>query len=168
VAVISGAASLGAAHQLLSALALPPLVAVLIAAWLGHRRLLVPAIVSILLFGVAALITVDGLHLAAAAGAFAAPLVLTALAFRGGTAPVGAWLDYVTLTKPRIMSLLLLTGICGMFVGAQGVPPLRGLAVLVVGLALACGGASALNHVLDRDIDSLMGERTQARPVTAG
>jgi heme o synthase len=55
-----------------------------------------------------------------------------------------------------------------MFVGAQGVPPLGDLAVLIVGLALACGGASALNHVLDRDIDSLMGERTRARPVTAG
>jgi protoheme IX farnesyltransferase len=168
VAVISGAASLGAAHQLLSALALPPLVAVLIAAWLGHRRLVLPALVSIVLFGAAALITVQGLHLAAAAIAFASTLVLTGLVFRGGTAPIGAWRDYVTLTKPRIMSLLLLTGICGMFVGAQGVPPLGDLAVLIVGLALACGGASALNHVLDRDIDSLMGERTRARPVTAG
>ncbi|MGE5273286.1 MAG: heme o synthase [Verrucomicrobiota bacterium] len=168
VAVISGAASLGAAHQLLSALALPPLVAVLVAARLGHRRLVVPALVSIGLFGVAALITVEGLHLAAAAAAFASTLVLTALVFRGGTAPVGAWRDYVTLTKPRIMSLLLLTGVCGMFVGAQGVPALGALTVLIVGLALACGGASALNHVLDRDIDSLMGERTRARPVTAG
>jgi heme o synthase len=168
VAVISGAASLGAAHQLLSALALPPLVAVLIAAWLGHRRLVLPALISIVLFGVAAVITVDGLHLAAAAAAFASTLVLTALVFRGGTRPAGSWHDYVTLTKPRIMSLLLLTGVCGMFVGAQGVPPLGDLAVLVVGLALACGGASALNHVLDRDIDSLMGERTRARPVTAG
>jgi heme o synthase len=168
VAVVSGAASLGTAHQLLSALALPPLVAVLVAALLGHRRLVVPALASIVLFGVAALITVDGVHLAAAAVAFASTLVLTALVFRSGTAPIGAWRDYVTLTKPRIMSLLLLTGVCGMFVGAQGVPPLGDLAVLVVGLALACGGASALNHVLDRDIDSLMGERTRARPVTAG
>jgi protoheme IX farnesyltransferase len=168
VAVISGAASLGAAHQLLSALALPPLVAVLLAAWLGHQRLVAPALVSIVLFGAAALITVDGLHLAAAAVAFASTLMLTALVFRGGTAPLGSWRDYVTLTKPRIMSLLLLTGVCGMFVGAQGVPPLGDLAVLVVGLAFACGGASALNHVLDRDIDSLMGERTRARPVTAG
>jgi protoheme IX farnesyltransferase len=171
VAVVSGAASLGTAHQLLSALALPPLVAVQVAALLGHRRLVVPALVSIVLFGVAALITVDGVHLAAAAVAFASTLVLAALVFRSGTAPIGAWgawRDYVTLTKPRIMSLLLLTGVCGMFVGAQGVPPLGDLAVLVVGLALACGGASALNHVLDRDIDSLMGERTRARPVTAG
>ncbi len=168
LAVVSGAASLGAAHQLLSALALPPLVAVLVAAWLGHRRLVVPALTSIALFGLAALITVHGLHLAAAAVAFASTLVLTALAFRGEAAPVGPWRDYVTLTKPRIMSLLLLTGVCGMFVGAQGVPPLGDLAALVVGLALACGGASALNHVIDRDIDALMGERTRARPVTAG
>jgi protoheme IX farnesyltransferase len=168
LAVISGAASLGAAHQLLSALALPPLVAVLVAAWLGHRRLVVPALLSIALFGLAALITVDGLHLAAAAIAFASTLVLTALTFRGEAAPLGPWRDYVTLTKPRIMSLLLLTGVCGMFVGAQGVPPLVDLAALVVGLALACGGASALNHVIDRDIDALMGERTRARPVTAG
>src|SRR6185437_8774889 len=88
VAVISGAASLGAAHQLLSALALPPLVAVLVAAWLGHRRLVVPAVVALALFGVAALITVDGVHLAAAAIAFASTLVLTALVFRGEAAPL--------------------------------------------------------------------------------
>src|SRR5581483_7834466 len=168
VAVISGAASLGAAHQLLSALALPPLAAVLVAAWLGHRSLVAPALVSLALFGTAALIAVDGLPLAAAAAAFASTLVLTALVFRGGTSRVGSWRDYVTLTKPRIMSLLLLTGVCGMFVGAGGVPPVDDLAVLVVGLALACGGASALNHVIDRDIDALMGDRTRARPVTAG
>jgi protoheme IX farnesyltransferase len=168
VAVISGAASLGTAHQLLSALALPPLVAVLVAAWLGHRRLIAPTLTALALFGVAALLTSPALHLATAALACSAALVLTALVFRGGTAPIGDWRDYVTLTKPRIMSLLLLTGVCGMFVGARGVPPAGDLAVLVVGLALACGGASALNHVLDRDIDSLMGERTRARPVTAG
>jgi protoheme IX farnesyltransferase len=38
----------------------------------------------------------------------------------------------------------------------------------MTGLALACGGASALNHVLDRDIDPLMGERTKSRPVASG
>jgi protoheme IX farnesyltransferase len=167
LAVISGAASLGAAHQLLSALALPPLVAVLVAAWLGHRRLVVPALLSIALFGLAALITVDGLHLAAAAVAFASTLVLTALTFRGEAAPLGPWRDYVTLTKPRIMSLLLLTGVCGMVVGAGGWPATWLVGVTMLGLGLACGGASALNHVLDRDIDRLMGERTRARPVAA-
>jgi protoheme IX farnesyltransferase len=70
--------------------------------------------------------------------------------------------------KPRIMSLLLLTGAGGMFVGAGGLPPLGTLAAAMVGLALACGGASALNHVLDRDIDKLMGKRTDRRPVAAG
>ena len=139
LAVVSGAASLGAAHELLSALALPPLVAVAVAAWLGHRELVVPSLVA-----------------------------MTVLAHRGERAPVGSLRDYVTLTKPRIMTLLLLTGICGMFVGSRGVPALGELAAMTVGLALACGGASALNHVLDRDIDSLMGERTRARPVTSG
>ena len=168
VAVVSGAAGWNAAHQLLSALALPPLAAVAVEAWLGHRRLVVPSLVSIALFGAAALITVPGWHLTAAAVAFASTVVLTALVHRGSAPAVGSWRDYVTLTKPRIMTLLLLTGVCGMFVGAGGVPPLSDLAALVVGLALACGGASALNHVLDRDIDSLMGERTKARPVTSG
>ena len=79
-----------------------------------------------------------------------------------------AWRDYVTLTKPRIMSLLLLTGFCGMVAGARGLPSLGSTVGLVVGLGLACGGASALNHVLDRDIDRLMGKRTAARPVAAG
>ena len=74
----------------------------------------------------------------------------------------------MTLTKPRIMSLLLLTGGAGMFVGAGGVPPLGRLGAMLLGLALACGGASALNHVLDRDIDRLMGKRTERRPVAAG
>jgi heme o synthase len=80
----------------------------------------------------------------------------------------GAWRDYLTLTKPRIMSLLVLTSVCSMIAAAGGDPaPLR-LAALVVGGALACGGASALNHVLDRDIDRLMGPRTASRPVAAG
>jgi protoheme IX farnesyltransferase len=66
------------------------------------------------------------------------------------------------------MSLLLLTGFCGMIVGARGWPG-TGLAVsAMAGLALACGGASALNHVLDRDIDPLMGKRTANRPVASG
>src|SRR5919201_5988457 len=66
------------------------------------------------------------------------------------------------------MSLLLLTGICGMFAGARGVPQLGLLAATLAGLALACGGASALNHLLDADIDRLMGTRTERRPVAAG
>jgi heme o synthase len=86
------------------------------------------------------------------------------------SSPVGAAVlrDYITLTKPRIMSLLVLTSVCAMVAAAGGSPRLAGLAALVVGGALACGGASALNHVLDRDIDKLMGPRTASRPVAAG
>jgi protoheme IX farnesyltransferase len=76
--------------------------------------------------------------------------------------------DYLTLTKPRIMSLLVLTSVCAMVAAAGGAPAAAQLAALVVGGALACGGASALNHVLDRDIDRLMGPRTASRPVAAG
>jgi protoheme IX farnesyltransferase len=66
------------------------------------------------------------------------------------------------------MTLLLLTGAAGMFVGAQGWPDGTGFLAAMAGLALACGGASALNHVMDADIDKLMGERTAARPVASG
>ena len=167
LAVISGAASLGAAHRVLAALALPPLVALVVAARLAHPRLLVSAVGALVLFGIAALVTAPGLHLALSAVAFAATLVATAATYRGGRVPRAAWRDYVTLTKPRIMSLLLVTGLGGMFVGADGAPSAWLAVVTIVGLALACGGASALNHVIDRDIDKLMGKRTRARPVAA-
>jgi protoheme IX farnesyltransferase len=95
-------------------------------------------------------------------------VIVVAESFRGERVPWGSWRDYVALTKPRIMSLLLVTGFCGMIAGARGWPG-TGLAVAaMLGLALACGGASALNHVLDRDIDPLMGKRTQSRPVASG
>ena len=161
--------SLGIAHRALAIVALPPLVALVVAAWTEHRRLLpwtAAALGSFLL----AIATwwAGSLHVGAAAVALAVVAVTTALLFRGSTAPVGVLRDYVTLTKPRIMSLLLVTAVGGMFVGADGVPPLADLAAMLVGLSLACGGASALNHYLDRDIDRLMGKRTRARPVAAG
>ena len=167
LAVVSGAASLGAAHRVLAALALPPLVALVVAARLAHPRLLAPALGALLLFGLAALVTAPDVHLALSAVAFAATLVATAATYRGKDVPRAAWRDYVTLTKPRIMSLLLVTGLGAMFVGAKGAPSAWLAVVTMSGLALACGGASALNHVLDRDIDKLMGERTRARPLAA-
>jgi len=86
----------------------------------------------------------------------------------GCAATAASWRDYATLTKPRIMSLLVLTAACAMVAAAGGSPAPLPLAALVLGGALACGGASALNHVLDRDIDRLMGPRTASRPVAAG
>jgi protoheme IX farnesyltransferase len=66
------------------------------------------------------------------------------------------------------MSLLLLTGGAGFFVGARSLSSLGAFGLTMIGLALACGGASALNHYLDRDIDLLMGSRTAQRPVASG
>src|SRR5207302_6508495 len=88
--------------------------------------------------------------------------------FRGKRLAWGSWRDYLALTKPRIMSLLLITGFCGLIAGARGWPGTGLTLAAILGLALACGGASALNHVIDRDIDPLMGERTASRPVAAG
>ena len=168
LAVVSGTAGWDTAHRLLAALALPPLIAVAVGAWTSHRSLLKPALASVVLFAAAAAVTGLVAHVILATLAFASATVVAALTFRGAPMPSGPWRDYVTLTKPRIMSLLLLTGACGMFVGEGGVPPLSELAVLLVGLALACGGASAFNHVMDADIDKLMGKRTEKRPVAAG
>ncbi len=168
LAVASGTFGGGLAHNVLSALALPPLVAVALAAWLSYRRLLAPSLVALALFGAAALVTADAIHVALAALALAAASVVAALTFRGEPAALGSVRDHVTLTKPRIMSLLLLTGAAGMIVGAQGLPSLGRFTAAMVGLALACGGASALNHVLDADIDRLMGTRTEKRPVASG
>ena len=167
LAVVSGAAALGTAHRILAALALPPFAALLVGTWTAHRRLFPAVVVATGLFGVAALVTARGAHLALAAVAFAAALVVTALVHRPARVPFGPWRDYVTLTKPRIMTLLLLTGFCGMVAGAHGLPRWSVAVGAMVGLALACGGASAINHVLDRDIDRLMGERTRRRPVAA-
>jgi heme o synthase len=169
LAVVSGSLGLGAAHRVLAALALPPLAALVAAAWVAHRRLLLPSLAALVLFGAAALVTgSDALHVALAATAFATTLVTVAESLRGQPVASGPWRDYLTLTKPRIMSLLLLTGACGMVVGARGWPGTLSFAAAMGGLALACGGASALNHVLDADIDRLMGKRTELRPVAAG
>ena len=72
--------------------------------------------------------------------------------------------DFLALTKPKIISLLLITAAGGMFLAEQGVPSLTLLALVWVGGALASGGANAVNHFLDRDIDRDM-RRTQGRPV---
>jgi protoheme IX farnesyltransferase len=167
-ALVVASGELGLAHRLLAALALPPLAALVVAGWFAHRGLLAPAAAAAALYGLAALVTVPRLHVAAAALAVGASAVAAAVTFRGAAVPDGSLRDYVTLTKPRIMSLLLLTGAAGMFVGAGGAPAADDLAVLLAGLALACGGASALNHVMDADIDRLMGKRTRNRPVASG
>ena len=73
--------------------------------------------------------------------------------------------DYVALTKPKVQSLLLLTTVCSMEIA--GDPSLGLIALTVAGGYLSAGGAGAVNHWYDRDIDALM-PRTANRPVPAG
>jgi protoheme IX farnesyltransferase len=73
--------------------------------------------------------------------------------------------DYVTLTKPKVQLLLLLTTITTMYVA--GDPSLGLVALTVVGGFLSAGGAGAFNHFYDRDIDAAMA-RTSTRPVPSG
>jgi heme o synthase len=168
LAVASGAADWNTAHRVLAALALPPLVGLCVIAWVRVRQLLPSSLAALGLFVAAALLTGHALHLALASLAFAASALLCVQALRGGPAPANQLSDYITLTKPRVMSLLLLTGGAAIFVGAGGLPNAGTFAATMVGLALACGGAGTLNHYLDRDIDPLMGARTAGRPVASG
>ncbi|OZV81068.1 protoheme IX farnesyltransferase [Micromonospora echinospora] len=71
---------------------------------------------------------------------------------------------YVTLTKPRIVELLLVTTVPAMMLAADGLPSLWLVAVVVVGGALAAGAASVINCYIDRDIDQVM-RRTKRRPL---
>jgi protoheme IX farnesyltransferase len=73
--------------------------------------------------------------------------------------------DYVTLTKPKVQSLLLLTTVSTMYVA--GDPSVGLVAATVLGGSLSAGGAGAVNHWYDRDIDAQMA-RTATRPVPSG
>ena len=75
--------------------------------------------------------------------------------------------DYVALTKPRIIVLLLVTALGGMFLASQGAPEASLIFLVLGGGALAAGGANAMNHALDKDIDERM-DRTRERPVAIG
>ena len=74
---------------------------------------------------------------------------------------------YVTLTKPRIIELLLVTTVPTMVVAARGVPPVGLILATLVGGTLAAGGANAINMYVDRDIDAVM-HRTARRPLVTG
>jgi len=107
-----------------------------------------------------------GAHPALASLLWCLTVALTTVAWRPTLPSRELVSDMVALTKPAIMSLLLLTAIGAMFLAARGVPPFSLLAATIVGGAAASGGASALNHYFDRDIDELM-RRTRRRPLPA-
>ena len=75
--------------------------------------------------------------------------------------------DHAALMKPRVMSLLLYTALGGAVLAARGLPDILILASVLVGGALASGGASSINHGLEGELDVAM-RRTRSRPVAAG
>lgn len=74
---------------------------------------------------------------------------------------------YLALTKPRLLPLVLLTGVPAMMLAAGGWPPAALVAATLVATAIAAGAANALNSYLERDRDARM-ERTRDRPLPAG
>jgi len=91
---------------------------------------------------------------------------MTTTAAEGAPRP-GLVRDLITLTKPRIISLLLVTTVCAMFAAERGVPSGWLILWAVIGGYLSAGGANTINQFVDRDIDAVMG-RTERRPIVAG
>jgi protoheme IX farnesyltransferase len=77
------------------------------------------------------------------------------------------WRDYLELTKPRVVLLMLITSLVGMFLATRAGVPWTVLLFGNLGIACCAGAAAAVNHVVDRRIDAIMA-RTHQRPVTSG
>ncbi|TPG10417.1 heme o synthase [Sphingomonas oligophenolica] len=84
--------------------------------------------------------------------------------------PPADWRDFLALTKPRVMTLVVFTGLCGMLaapaVDGRGIDPVIGFTAILC-IALAAGAAGALNQWYEADIDALM-RRTAKRPLPDG
>ena len=77
------------------------------------------------------------------------------------------WRDYLELTKPKVVVMLLVTAIVGMFMATPGMVPLDILVIATIGIGFASAGAAVVNHVVDQKIDAIMA-RTHKRPVATG
>ena len=77
------------------------------------------------------------------------------------------WRDYLELTKPRVVALMILTSVIGMLLATPGVPGWQVLLYGNLGIALLAGAAAVVNHVVDQKIDTVMA-RTRKRPVATG
>ncbi|MDA7584174.1 heme o synthase [Luminiphilus sp.] len=84
------------------------------------------------------------------------------------TAPLTPlWQDYLELTKPRVVALMIITALIGMCMAVPGWVPWQPLVLGNLGIALCAGAAAAINHIVDERIDQQMA-RTQTRPVATG
>jgi len=83
------------------------------------------------------------------------------------TANNATWKDYLELTKPKVVLLILITAVVGMFMATPGMVPWNVLIIATIGIGFASGGAAVVNHVVDQKIDAIMA-RTLKRPVASG
>jgi len=81
--------------------------------------------------------------------------------------PVGNWQDYLELCKPKVVALMLITAVIGMFLSVPGMVPLDALFFGSLGIALCASSAAVVNHLVDRQLDLRMA-RTRNRPVAQG
>lgn len=72
--------------------------------------------------------------------------------------------DYTTLTKPKVNLLLVITALSAIFLASDNFPSIQVLIAVIIGGTLASGGAGAINHSIDKEIDNTM-KRTSERPV---
>ncbi len=80
---------------------------------------------------------------------------------------VALWRDYLTMTKPKVVAMLLLTALVGMCLAVQGIPPADAVILGLAGIGLQSAAAAAFNHALDRRFDAQMA-RTYHRPLAKG
>ena len=83
----------------------------------------------------------------------------------GATLPT--WRQYLELTKPRVVALLVFTALVGMFLAVPWLPPLHESVFGLFGIWLAASSAAAINHLIDQRIDKVM-VRTAHRPLATG
>ena len=78
-----------------------------------------------------------------------------------------SWRDYLELTKPNVVALMILTSVIGMLLATSGLPSMEVLIWGNMGIAFLAGAAAVVNHVVDQKIDTVMA-RTRKRPVATG
>jgi protoheme IX farnesyltransferase len=83
------------------------------------------------------------------------------------TNPAATWRDYYEMCKPRVVMLMILTSLVGMFLAVPGMVPLDVLVLGNLGIALVAGSGAVVNHLIDRKIDVVM-KRTHNRPIPQG
>src|SRR4051794_10172303 len=86
--------------------------------------------------------------------------------FSSSAALPADWRDFIALTKPRVMTLVVFTGLCGLLVAPEPIHPVLAFTAILC-IALGAGAAAALNMWYEADLDAKM-KRTCNRPIPAG